>query len=543
MSNKSSQTRIVKEASQASSADLLATKPTVSPDNASPTANPKDLRFARKTNRKSNKPLAKAIAVRVFPGYGEGERPKRIISLAHYKPILTSLQVMVDASTVLASFVLGYYLWHWIGPLLAIEAYEPESITRYASFLGVTLATVMVGLEIHGLYKPQRSLMNVREFELVLKTWGKACLFSLAILFMAQQLFFSRGVFVLTWTMMLIGLLFERYAFFKFNNWVRRKGFVETTCLIYGAGEVGRKLNDKFRESPKLGLHVAGFLDDDPIYVGKVYGRVPVIGDFTHLRDAIVKTGATKLFIALSQVPSRTVIDIMNVCRETGCEFQIVPSLYDIVIQRVKVSELEGIPLIGLAEPRYSWKTAVMKRAFDLVAGSLLMLLLSPLFVALALAVKLSSKGPIIFVQKRIGFNGKRFLFYKFRSMYTEAPKYGITPQNGRDPRITPIGRFLRRSSLDELPQLWSVIKGDMSLVGPRPEMPFIVSKYNDLQRQRLNVKPGITGLWQISADRKNAIHENMDYDIFYINNQSFLLDLVILARTVLSCVKGVGAY
>jgi lipopolysaccharide/colanic/teichoic acid biosynthesis glycosyltransferase len=169
--------------------------------------------------------------------------------------------------------------------------------------------------------------------------------------------------------------------------------------------------------------------------------------------------------------------------------------------------------------------------------------LLSPVFILLALLVKLNSKGPVIFLQKRVGLNGKRFLFYKFRSMYMDAPVYAVTPQSGRDTRITPIGRFLRRTSLDELPQLWSVFKGQMSLVGPRPEMPFIVAKYNDLQRQRLNVKPGITGLWQISADRKNAIHENMDYDIYYINNQSFLLDVVILLRTVWSCVRGVGAH
>ncbi len=497
-----------------------------------------------KPKRNPSKPSkSNAVAVRVLPDHYAGGRPRRIVSLSYYKPLLTGMQAFVDAFTVIMSFGIGYFAWQWLGPMIAIEAYEPESLSRYTSFMGVTLATVMVGLEVHGLYKPQRSLMNVREFELVLKTWGKACLFTLAILFVAEQLFFSRGVFVLTWGAMLVGLIFERYAFFKFNNWVRRKGFVETTCLIYGAGEVGRKLHDKFRESPKLGLHVAGFIDDDTQLRGTKIHHVPVLGDFSDLKETLIRTGASKLFIALSHVPSRVVIDIMNVCRDTGCEFQIVPSLYDIVIQRVKVSELEGIPLIGLAEPTYSWKTVVMKRAFDIVASSILLALLSPVLLGMALAVKLSSKGPVVFVQKRIGQYGKRFLFYKFRSMYTEAPKYGITPQHGHDPRITPIGRFLRRSSLDELPQLWNVFKGDMSLVGPRPEMPFLVSKYNDLQRQRLNVKPGITGLWQISADRKNAIHENMDYDIYYINNQSFLLDLVILVRTFFSCLKGVGAY
>ncbi len=467
----------------------------------------------------------------------------RLVTLKNYQQILTSLQVCADAITIVLSFLAGYYLWSVVGPMIAIDLYEPESIYRYYSFLGVTLVTSLVGLEVHGLYQPQRSLMNVREFELVLMTWGKACLFTLGIMFLAHQLYFSRGIFVLTWVCMLCFMLVQRYGFFKFNNYLRRKGFVETTALIFGAGVVGRKLMEKFRQSPKLGYHVAGFIDDNSALSGKAVLGAPVLGDFTNLRDTIRATGATKLFIALPQVPSKVVVDIMNVCRETGCEFQIVPSLYDIVIQRVKITEVEGIPLIGMTEPKYSFKTAVTKRCFDIVASLILLALLAPLLLTLALIVKLSSKGPVFFIQKRVGQHGNRFRFFKFRSMYVDTPVYAVTPQSGNDPRITPIGRFLRRSSLDELPQLFNVIAGNMSLVGPRPEMPFIVSQYNDLHKQRLNVKPGITGLWQISADRKIAIHENMDYDMYYINNQSFLLDLVILAKTITSCLKGIGAY
>jgi exopolysaccharide biosynthesis polyprenyl glycosylphosphotransferase len=467
----------------------------------------------------------------------------RLISLPHYKQIVTAFQVLADGLTIVLSFLAGYYLWSMTGPWLAIDIYEPESLYRYYSFLGVTVITTLVGLEVHGLYQPQRSLMNVREFELILKTWGKACAFTLGILFLAHQLYFSRGVFVLSWACLLGFMMVQRYIFFKFNNYLRRKGFVETTALIYGAGVVGRKLLDKFKQSPKLGYHVAGFIDDNSGLNGKAVSGVPVLGDFTSLRAMIKASGATKLFIALPQVPSRVVIDILNVCRETHCEFQIVPSLYDIVIQRVKVTELEGIPLIGVTEPNYSYKTRIAKRMFDFFASLTLLILTSPAMILLALAVKLSSKGPIFFIQKRVGQHGRRFRFIKFRSMYTDTPIYAITPQSKHDPRITPIGRFLRRSSLDELPQLWNVLRGDMSLVGPRPEMPFIVDQYNELQRQRLNVKPGITGLWQISADRKNAIHENMDYDIYYINNQSLLLDMVILVRTVVSCLHGIGAY
>jgi exopolysaccharide biosynthesis polyprenyl glycosylphosphotransferase len=467
----------------------------------------------------------------------------RLITLVHYQKILTSLQVIADAVTIVLSFLAGYYAWSWVGPWLAIDLYEPESIYRYYSFLGVTLVTSLVGMEVHGLYQPQRSLMNVREFELILKNWGKSCMFTLGIMFMAHQLYFSRGIFALTWVCLMVLMLVQRYAFFKFNNYLRRKGFVETTALIYGAGVVGRKLMEKFKQSPKLGYHVAGFIDDNGSLAGKTVLGAPVLGEFAHLRDTIRSTGARKLFIALPQVPSKVVVDILHVCRETGCEFQIVPSLYDIVIQRVKITEVEGIPLIGMTEPKYSFKTQIAKRIFDVAAALFLLVVLSPLLLALALAVKLSSKGPVFFVQKRVGQFGRRFRFFKFRSMYVNTPVYAITPNSGKDPRITPIGRFLRRSSLDELPQLFNVLKGDMSLVGPRPEMPFIVEQYNDLHRQRLNVKPGITGLWQISADRRIAIHENMDYDMYYINNQSFLLDLVILAKTVTSCLKGIGAY
>ncbi len=469
--------------------------------------------------------------------------PTKIKSLKNYRQILTGIQLAADAVTVVVSFFAAYALWNWLGPVIAVDLYEKEAFSRYIPLLICSVITIIIGFEVHGLYQPQRSLMNVREFELILKTWLKACAVTLGILFLSQQVYVSRGIFVLTWTSLLFFLVLERYAFFKFNNLLHRHGFVEHTALVYGAGVVGRKLIEKFKQSPKLGVHVAGYIDDNTSLRGKQLDGVDVLGDFTHLREMIRLTGAKKLFIALPQVPSKVVIDIMNVCRETDCDFQIVPSLYDIVIQRVKVTELEGIPLIGVAEPKYSLKTMFAKRIFDIAGASFLLLIFSPVMISLSLAVKLSSKGPMFFMQKRVGKNGKKFLFFKFRSMFVDAPVYGITPKNGKDPRITPIGRFLRRSSLDELPQLWNVLKGDMSLVGPRPEMPFIVEKYNDLHRQRLNVKPGITGLWQISADRKNAIHENMDYDIYYINNQSFLLDLVILLRTLLSCVKGVGAY
>jgi lipopolysaccharide/colanic/teichoic acid biosynthesis glycosyltransferase len=163
-----------------------------------------------------------------------------------------------------------------------------------------------------------------------------------------------------------------------------------------------------------------------------------------------------------------------------------------------------------------------------------------PFMLLIAFLIRLDSKGPVIFAQDRIGLKGRCFRMYKFRTMYHDDSSDDLTPSSLNDPRITRFGRWLRRSSFDELPQLFNVITGPMSLVGPRPEMPFIVEQYNEIQRERLKVKPGITGLWQISADRRLAIHENMDYDLYYVHEQSFLLDVVILIQTFFFAFKGI---
>jgi lipopolysaccharide/colanic/teichoic acid biosynthesis glycosyltransferase len=183
-----------------------------------------------------------------------------------------------------------------------------------------------------------------------------------------------------------------------------------------------------------------------------------------------------------------------------------------------------------------------LKRGLDVVGSVILTIFLSPLFLLAAVLIKLDSKGPVIFRQKRIGKDGVAFDMWKFRSMRADVAAYERSPTTTDDPRLTNVGRVLRRLSVDEFPQLINVLKGDMSLVGPRPEMPFIVEKYGALERQRLRVKPGITGLWQISPARAMPIHENVEYDLFYIENRSIAMDCSILLRTVGAVIRGIGA-
>ena len=172
--------------------------------------------------------------------------------------------------------------------------------------------------------------------------------------------------------------------------------------------------------------------------------------------------------------------------------------------------------------------------------GIILAILLSPVFLVVSAAVKLDSKGPVFFRQKRVGIDGGLFEIFKFRSMTTESDPYAVNPTGANDARVTKVGKFLRKTSLDELPQLFNVLKGDMSFVGPRPEMPFIVDSYSEIHRERLKALPGITGLWQLSGDREKAIHENMDYDLYYLKNRSFFLDVAILLETLLFAFRGV---
>lgn len=188
--------------------------------------------------------------------------------------------------------------------------------------------------------------------------------------------------------------------------------------------------------------------------------------------------------------------------------------------------------------PRY----AAAKRFCDVAGSIALLILLSPIFALISLLIALDSRGPIFFRQRRIGRNGEEFLIWKFRSMREDVPRYALSPASNLDSRLTSVGRLIRRISFDELPQLINVLKGEMSLVGPRPEMPFIVDRYTAFERERLAVKPGITGLWQVSPARAHPIHENLQYDLHYIRHQNFMLDVAILLRTIVAVVHGSGA-
>jgi exopolysaccharide biosynthesis polyprenyl glycosylphosphotransferase len=434
-------------------------------------------------------------------------------------------------------------LWDWAQPYLPGELHEVIPRGNYYVNALVTALVLLPVFRSIGLYREHHSLLNIREYEDLFKGWILTAGISLVALTLVERSFQSRGIFLLVWGILLLALFLFRFVVYRMGITFRRMGWRDRPVLVYGAGEVGRKLVERIQRSPKAGLDVRGFLDDAPSLKGQKILGVPVLGGYSDLADCIQVSGAEEVLVAMSRAPWNAVGAILQTCRKLDVEVRVVPTLFDIVLQQVEFTEMDGLPLIGMDAPRIPPGSAFLKRLFDLSVALVLLVLASPVMAAIAFAIQWVDGKPVLFRQKRIGMGGEPFEILKFRSMYVDAPKYAVTPGSGHDPRITPIGRILRRTSLDELPQLLNVLRGDMSLVGPRPEMAFIVDTYNDLQRQRLNAKPGITGLWQISPDRAQAIHENMDYDIYYIRNQSFLLDLAILAKTAVSVVKGDGAW
>jgi exopolysaccharide biosynthesis polyprenyl glycosylphosphotransferase len=433
--------------------------------------------------------------------------------------------------------------------------YLPSAEHEYFTIaFGIAVLTFIIFAYLN-LYRNDTSLLHVKEYRNVMTGYIIACLLFLALyyLFFAytgqkpREKLFSRRILAYSFMISLSCMLFVRALF----NWgmklLHSKGLVARRVLIYGAGTVGKLVAKRLNQFPAFGLLAIGFIDDDPsltntdvVYDPALEENLPVLGSGENLRELFDNTGANEVLVAIPSGSAREVLSIFNKCNTINVPFRFVPSVYEIAFQQTEASDMMGLPVITVKTAAKRYFYLVIKRSFDIVVSGILIILSMPVMLLIALLIRLDSKGPVIFAQDRIGLNGRRFRMYKFRTMYHDDSSDDLTPASLKDPRITRFGRWLRRSSFDELPQLFNVIRGPMSLVGPRPEMPFIVDQYTEIQRERLKVKPGITGLWQISADRRLAIHENMDYDLYYVHEQSFLLDVVILIQTFFFAFKGI---
>lgn len=328
----------------------------------------------------------------------------------------------------------------------------------------------------------------------------------------------------------------------------------EVRVLIVGAGKVGCQVAQEIQAQSWTGLTLIGYLDDDPAKQVSMREGAPVLGPLTAANRLVQSQHIDEVILALPLRAHGPLEDLVLALQTLPVRVRVVPDFFDLAIFRATIEDFGGIPLIGLRDPAIDGYNRTIKRFFDLLIATLGLLVIWPFMLLVAVAVKLDSPGPVFFKQSRVGENARLFTMIKFRSMVVDAEKRqaevlkttdagAVLHKTADDPRITRVGHFIRRTSLDELPQLFNVLKGDMSLVGPRPELPFLVERYERWQRQRFAVPPGMTGWWQINGRSDKLMHLHTEDDLYYIRNYSPLLDLQILWRTIGVILRGHGAY
>lgn len=465
----------------------------------------------------------------------------------HYTRFLVTAQVIADSAAISLAVVVACALF--------LDANSSQVQWRSTALTAGVVAALGIGIfQRMDLYRQQVSLMNLIEIRKIVKA-----VFFLYLLLLVHLYFvetgYPRAVFFYAGLLTLLFTLLERMAFFKLDQLLYLQGFNVRRVLIVGAAEEGRLLCQNLHQSPKLGYQVAAFWDEDKEQLSKARclfeqgktGRVPAFYDQSNeIADLISSLRIDEVFISKT-LTNATVDDLTRLiefCKEAKIRIHFMPLLSSYSALEMKVDDISGIPMTSFDAVPTNALEQISKRIFDLALVILALPVLLPVFIGIGLLIRWDSAGPVLFKQTRVGKDGIHFEMFKFRSMHAEAPQYERSPKSSADPRITRLGAFLRKTSLDELPQLFNVIRGEMSLVGPRPEMPFIVeTEYSALHHLRHRVKPGITGVWQISADRTREIHENISYDLFYIKHKSLLLDIIILVRTVIFAAVSMRTY
>ena len=403
---------------------------------------------------------------------------------------------------------------------------------------------------VASVYDPKGTYRLVDE----LQTVSLASLFAALICAGIFYLFFrefSRWLFV-SFVFLNIVLLVGWRALARLIWRVVRFPATERRVLIVGAGDLGRRVGEMVSEYAWTGLSLVGYLDDDP--EAQARRDVSWLGRVQDARRIVQDHKISDLVVALPQSAFGKVNSLVLNMRDLPLLVRVVPDYYSLSLYQATVEDFAGIPMINLRDPALNEVQRLMKRMFDLLFGGIAALIISPLLGLVALAIKLDNPGPIIFRQKRVGENGRIFNMYKFRSMIegAEALQDEVTEYDDQgqmlykkadDPRITRVGRIIRRTSIDELPQLFNVLKGDMSLVGPRPELPFMIGYYEPWQHKRFAVPQGMTGWWQINGRADKPLHLHTEDDIYYIQNYSLWMDLYILLKTPWVVVRGEGAF
>lgn len=460
--------------------------------------------------------------------------------LEFFRSILYGGDLCLVAACWLAAYFIRFYT-----PIIPVTKGVPD-LTLYLTLMGLVLVVYAVALPATGLYRRPWAGPGQYAWPLLrATTFGAVVCVTVTYFFKPYE--FSRLVFLHFFV--LINLVLFIYRPTLMRLWLRL--FPERVgegVLIVGAEEVGRLVAKKVGQQPILGLRLEGFLCKDPQMVGQDLDSLPILGHFAQIKQILDRYPIQVVIIALPLSAHDRIMDIITNIGDEMVDIKVVPDLFKFMSLRGSVEEFEGLPIIGLrGSPMVGW-SRVIKRLTDIFGSFFLLLLLSPVFLILAIAVKLSSPGPVFYRQKRMGLDGRVFTMLKFRSMRVDAEKKsGPVWASKNDPRRTGLGSFMRRTSLDELPQFFNVLKGQMSLVGPRPERPELIKDFKTKvpgYMLRHKMKAGITGWAQINGWRGNtSLEKRIEHDLYYIENWSLSLDLKIIMLTILRGFMNPHAY
>lgn len=473
--------------------------------------------------------------------------------------LVVAVRMISDAGLVFLGFYLAYWMRYslHIGGDVLIWAYQPFSFFLSKA---IALPLLVVGIfQVRGIYRQPRWTTFLDEAMSIAS--GVTTAMALVVLYSFLQRFYpSRLLFIYAWLLIIVLLIGSRFFVRLVRERLWLRGIGVDRVLVIGAGRAGERLMQSLLSQPRLGYSVVGFVDDVPpadgwaIATDRKVVRPAYLGTEDDVGELVRAHRIDEVIIALPTTSHEKIMGIVNQCREAEVEFKLVPDLFELAMDRVRIHDVSGLPLIALKPAEIAGVNYVVKRIIDVVVASAVIVVGAIPMAAIALAIKLDSDGPILFRQVRVGRNGRHFVCFKFRTMVRDAEKQQATLRrehnmDGRlaklkeDPRRTRVGKLLRRTSFDELPQFFNVLKGEMSVVGPRPPVPAEVAEYDEWHLGRLLVTPGLTGLWQVSGRSNLTFDEMVRLDLYYAENWSPWLDITIMLRTIPAILTARGAY
>ncbi len=483
-------------------------------------------------------------------------------------PSVKAVIFLLDAGLAIACFTLAFK-WREGDAILMNTAWSWSE--AFAPYVGILLFVVPVRLFMlvyQRIFRLQGAFSYIAEFIKIFKavSIGSLLLIAFTFLFRGGYAFrdfsYSRGVFLLDFIFALAAFSAFHLGLRYLQAVIRRKDINLIPTLIVGTNVEAEQTIKELKARPDLGYRIVGVIENNSGKSGQFSG-VPLVGNINDMSEVVGALGIQEVIITDTEIPSDVLFEVMmNVGRSRRVEFRFAPNLFNVLPQKTSVEQIGVLPMVRLFREPLSDIERLVKRTSDIIISAVSLIVLSPFLLIVSFLIKFDSSGKVLFKQERVGMDGRKFLCYKFRTMKSDSDENlhreayrknieGLEEANAgdeqnpvfgkvkNDPRVTKSGKFLRRSSFDELPQLFNVLFGDMSVVGPRPPIPYEVEEYKIHQRKRLDMKPGITGLWQVSGRNRLTFEEMVRIDLFYIENWSLWLDLKIILLTFPAILKG----